>query len=173
MSCVHTAVCSMPLVHECCLCAVYAQLYGDRNLRVNVAGRGRGGGRGGPRGRGGGRGGYSRGGCRYCDYPCVCIQLTTPSMHPHCTSFLFIFFCFALCLAGGYSQGMPMPQGPPGGPPPVGTGYLSGPGPYPSFGSPPSRDESWGDRRGRGGDRGKQREGRGKAHEEFKEANPR
>ena len=69
-----------------------------------------------------------------------------------------------------------MAQGPPGGPPPVGSGYypnLSGPGPYPPFGSPPSRDESWGGRRGGGGDRGKQREGRGRAHEEFKEADPR
>ena len=69
---------------------------------------------------------------------------------------------------------MPMPQGPPGGPP-VGSGYYpslpGGPGPNPPYGSPPSRDDSWGGRRGEG-DRGRQREGRTRAHDEFKEADP-
>ena len=67
-----------------------------------------------------------------------------------------------------------MSQGPPGGPP-VGTGYYphppGGPGPYPPYGSPPSRDDSWGGRRG-GGDRGRHRDGRPRAPEEFKEADP-
>lgn len=106
----------------------------------------------------------------------MCIELTAPSRHAHNLYSCFFFSSrFVLPLPGGYSQGVPMPQGVPGGPPPVGSGYYpnlpGGPGPYPPYGSPPSREDSWGGRRG-GGDRGRPREGRSRAHEEFKEANP-